>query len=111
MDDDIICCDDRLNANAGRRNRSVCGGVWYVFEDQMSAEVKRPEIDAAVERPSLPRIATKLVAYHEDLYEVVDFLNRLLRNEGYVFGLAKSTTPDRLEIHVYHEEHTSKRPT
>jgi len=41
-------------------------------------------------------IATKDVCHSEDLYVLVDFLNRTLKDRDIIFGLAKSTAHENM---------------
>lgn len=48
----------------------------------------------------LELIATRSFAPYDEMYQVVDFLNKTLKNRGLIFGLTKS--PDgRMAITVY----------
>jgi len=48
----------------------------------------------------LELIAMRSFAYYNDMYQVVDFLNKTLKNRGLIFGLTK-TEDGRMEIKVY----------
>ncbi|OPG16519.1 DUF4264 family protein [Ferroacidibacillus organovorans] len=39
-------------------------------------------------------LATKDVAMSEDMYQLIDFLNRTLKDLNVIFGLSKSKTDD-----------------
>ncbi|MBA1337098.1 MAG: hypothetical protein HPY66_3534 [Firmicutes bacterium] len=40
------------------------------------------------QEPKLQLIATKEMKYNDDLYKMVDFLNKTLKNRDLIFGLA-----------------------
>ena len=48
---------------------------------------------------TLPMIAAREFAADSELVEVVDFLNKTLKKEGYVFGVSKSG--GRMTIVIY----------
>lgn len=46
-------------------------------------------------------IASKSFAYYNDMYKVIDFLNKNIKEKGIMLGLTKEKESDRLNIHVY----------
>ncbi|NPV26423.1 MAG: YpmA family protein [Firmicutes bacterium] len=54
------------------------------------------------ERPGkLELIATKTVPANNDLYKIVDFLNKTLKDKNIMFGLTKNTQEETMTISVY----------
>jgi len=51
----------------------------------------------------LVTLATQPFSDPEDLYYVVDFLNRALKEKGIVVGLSKSKEEGSLQVTVYEE--------
>ncbi|MGZ4031979.1 MAG: YpmA family protein [Tumebacillaceae bacterium] len=51
----------------------------------------------------LVTLATQPIDDPNDVYVVVDFLNRTLKDRGLVFGLSKGEEDSRLQITVYEE--------
>ncbi|GAW94234.1 YpmA family protein [Calderihabitans maritimus] len=46
-------------------------------------------------------IATKTVGYHAELYKVVDFLNKTLKEYRLMFGLYQNSEDNTMTITVY----------
>ncbi|UOF89683.1 YpmA family protein [Fodinisporobacter ferrooxydans] len=49
-------------------------------------------------------IATKKVTATDDLYQLIDFLNRNLKDRDVVFGLSKSDEANKLVVTIYRTE-------
>ena len=49
----------------------------------------------------LELIATKSFKSYEEMYKVVDFLNKTLKDKKIIFGLTKEKTNDTMSISVY----------
>lgn len=49
----------------------------------------------------LELIATKNFAYYEDMYKVVDFLNKNLKEHRVMLGLRKEKEDGKLSISIY----------
>lgn len=47
----------------------------------------------------LELIAKKVIPYNDDLYQLVDFLNKTLKNKRVIFGISKSG--DNAVISIY----------
>ena len=56
---------------------------------------------------TLPMIAAREFAADSELVEVVDFLNKTLKKEGYVFGVSKSG--GRMTIVIYRTDSPEPR--
>lgn len=46
-------------------------------------------------------LATHTCQRADDLYLIVDFLNRNLKDKDVIFGLSKSDEPDKMQITLY----------
>lgn len=46
-------------------------------------------------------LATHMCQKTDDLYLIVDFLNRNLKDKDVIFGLSKSEEPDVMQITLY----------
>lgn len=53
------------------------------------------------ERDKLELIATKTLPSHEDLYKIVDFLNKTLKEKRVMFGLTLNREENTMTISVY----------
>lgn len=53
------------------------------------------------EGAKLDLIATKSFKPYEDMYKVVDFLNKTLKDKKVIFGLTKNRSNDTMSISVY----------
>ncbi len=51
------------------------------------------------QEPRLEIIAQKSFAYYPDMYKVVDFLNKTLKDKNVIFGLTKKD--EKLTITIY----------
>ncbi|MDD2553811.1 MAG: YpmA family protein [Desulfotomaculaceae bacterium] len=49
----------------------------------------------------LDLIATKSFKSYDDMYKVVDFLNKTLKDKKVIFGLTKNKSNDTMSISVY----------
>lgn len=49
----------------------------------------------------LELIATKSFKSYEEMYRVVDFLNKTLKDKKVIFGLTKDKSKDTMSISVY----------
>ncbi len=49
----------------------------------------------------LELIATKTLTTNDELYKIVDFLNKTLKEKKLMFGLTKNTTENTMTISVY----------
>ncbi len=49
----------------------------------------------------LELIATKTLTTYDELYKIVDFLNKTLKEKRVMFGLTKNTTENTMTISVY----------
>jgi hypothetical protein len=49
----------------------------------------------------LELIATKAVSSNQELYIVVDFLNKSLKSHNLIFGLTKDKDKDTMTISIY----------
>lgn len=56
---------------------------------------------------TLPMIAAREFAADRELVEVVDFLNKTLKKEGYIFGVSKAG--DRMTIVIYRADRPEPR--
>jgi hypothetical protein len=59
--------------------------------------LERPEPDQG----KLDLIAHKTFAMYEDMYKVVDFLNKNLKDKKIMFGLSKNSDENTLTISIY----------
>lgn len=62
--------------------------------------------EATKRNSQLEMIAGKAFPANNALVEVVDFLNKSLKKEGYVFGVSK--TGDKMTIMIYQTEKASR---
>lgn len=53
------------------------------------------------ERDKLELIATKILPANEDMYKIVDFLNKTLKEKRVMFGLTLNRTENTMTISVY----------
>lgn len=53
------------------------------------------------EKDKLELIATKTLKSSEDLYKIVDFLNKTLKHKKVMFGLSKNSEENTMTISVY----------
>lgn len=53
------------------------------------------------DKGKLVLIATKTLEAHKDLYKVVDFLNKTLKEKQVMFGLSQNTAENTMTISVY----------
>lgn len=71
----------------------------------MTEHIIAPSDDpAAREEPAKTRlvpIATKSLTMNEELYKVVDFLNKTLRERRLMFGLTQNSKEKTMTISVY----------
>lgn len=49
----------------------------------------------------LDLIATKTLKSYDEMYKVVDFLNKVLKDKNIIFGLTKDTKNETMTISVY----------
>lgn len=54
-----------------------------------------------IEEGKLELIATKSFKSYDEMYKVVDFLNKTLKDKKIIFGLTKEKTNDTMSISVY----------
>ncbi|MFZ3171507.1 MAG: YpmA family protein [Carboxydocellales bacterium] len=53
------------------------------------------------ERDRLELIATKTLTANEDMYKIIDFLNKTLKEKRVMFGLTLNRTENTMTISVY----------
>jgi len=53
------------------------------------------------EKDKLELIATKTLKSYDEMYKVVDFLNKTLKHKKVMFGLSKNSEEDTMTISVY----------
>lgn len=53
------------------------------------------------ERDKLELIATKTLPANEDMYKIIDFLNKTLKEKRVMFGLTLNRTDNTMTISVY----------
>lgn len=53
------------------------------------------------EKDKLELIATKTLKQHDEMYKIVDFLNKTLKHKKVMFGLTKNTEESTMTISVY----------
>lgn len=53
------------------------------------------------EKDKLELIATKTLKQHDEMYKVVDFLNKTLKHKKVMFGLTKNSTENTMTISIY----------
>ncbi|WP_066635676.1 YpmA family protein [Desulfolucanica intricata] len=51
--------------------------------------------------PKLELIATKTFKEYSEMYKVVDFLNKNLKDKNIMFGLTKNTSTKKMIISIY----------
>jgi len=49
----------------------------------------------------LELIAVKSFKSYDDMYKIVDFLNKILKDKDIIFGLTKDSTNDTMTISIY----------
>ncbi len=49
----------------------------------------------------LELIAVKSFKSYDDMYKIVDFLNKILKDKDIIFGLTKDTANDTMTISIY----------
>lgn len=49
----------------------------------------------------LELIAVRSFKAYDDMYKVIDFLNKTLKDKHIIFGLTKDTTSDAMKISIY----------
>lgn len=54
-----------------------------------------------IDEGKLELIATKSFKSYDEMYKVVDFLNKTLKDKKIIFGLTKEKTNDTMSISVY----------
>lgn len=54
-----------------------------------------------IAQEKLELIACKSFAMYEEMYKVVDFLNKILKDKKVMFGLTKNNEEETLTISVY----------
>lgn len=54
-----------------------------------------------IEKDKLELIATKTLKSSDDMYKIVDFLNKTLKHKKIMFGLSKNSTENTMTISVY----------
>jgi hypothetical protein len=55
----------------------------------------------STESDKLELIATKTLNSYDEMYKIVDFLNKTLKHKKVMFGLSKNTTDNTMTISVY----------
>ncbi|MFZ5639545.1 MAG: YpmA family protein [Bacillota bacterium] len=55
----------------------------------------------ATESDKLELIATKTLNSYDEMYKIVDFLNKTLKHKKVMFGLSKNTEDNTMTISVY----------
>jgi hypothetical protein len=53
-----------------------------------------------MDNPGLDLIAVHEVAYNDELYKLIDFLNKALKDKNLIFGLAMKDD-DRMTVSIY----------
>lgn len=53
------------------------------------------------QRDKLELIATKTLPAHEDMYKIVDFLNKTLKEKQVMFGLTLNKQENTMTVSVY----------
>ncbi|MCG8400378.1 MAG: YpmA family protein [Firmicutes bacterium] len=59
------------------------------------------EHDETTGRGKLKLIALKSFSTHQDMYKVVDFLNKSLKDKNLMFGMTKNSDENTLTISIY----------
>ena len=59
------------------------------------------EHDETAGRGKLKLIALKSFSMHQDMYKVVDFLNKSLKDKNLMFGMTKNSGENTLTISIY----------
>ncbi len=54
-----------------------------------------------LEKAKLDLIATKSFKSYDEMYKVVDFLNKTLKDKKVIFGLTKNKSNDTMSISIY----------
>lgn len=54
-----------------------------------------------IEVGKLELIATKSFKTYDEMYKVVDFLNKILKDKKVIFGLTKDKNSDKMTISIY----------
>jgi hypothetical protein len=54
-----------------------------------------------IEAGKLELIATKSFKTYDEMYKVVDFLNKVLKDKKVIFGLTKDKNGDTMTISIY----------
>ncbi|OPX92385.1 MAG: hypothetical protein A4E53_00533 [Pelotomaculum sp. PtaB.Bin104] len=49
----------------------------------------------------LELIAVKSFKAYDDMYKIIDFLNKTLKNKHVIFGLTKDVAKDTMKISIY----------
>ncbi|MFA4885308.1 MAG: YpmA family protein [Desulfotomaculaceae bacterium] len=49
----------------------------------------------------LELIATKSFKSYDDMYKIVDYLNKILKDKNVIFGLTKDAKNDTMTISIY----------
>lgn len=60
-----------------------------------------PDQPSCSNQARLIPIATRTLKAHDELYKVVDFLNKTLKHKKLIFGLTKNNAEDTMTISVY----------
>ena len=55
----------------------------------------------STETGKLELIATKSFKTYDEMYKVVDFLNKILKDKKLIFGLTKEKNSDTMTISIY----------
>lgn len=71
--------------------KTPTGGVFLTMADN----------NEHIEEGKLELIATKSFKSYDEMYKVVDFLNKTLKDKKIIFGLTKEKTNDTMSISVY----------
>lgn len=71
--------------------KTPAGGVFLTMADN----------NEHIEEGKLELIATKSFKSYDEMYKVVDFLNKTLKDKKIIFGLTKEKTNDTMSISVY----------
>lgn len=58
-------------------------------------------INSPKDESKLEIIASRAFPYYEEMYQIIDFLNKNLKEKGVMLGLRKEKTTDRLNISIY----------
>ncbi|HHX96369.1 MAG TPA: DUF4264 family protein [Clostridia bacterium] len=52
-------------------------------------------------KETLNLLASKKFPYYSEMYQVIDFLNKLLKDQGFILGLVKNKETKELQINIY----------